>query len=128
MTSDGDRLDRFPLLQHMFALTQPTLSLHTDDISVLRRGMRAVQSWQKVQLEQMLRRLNGGTALLWYSSDTSPLSTRVIMRNQVGGLHFLQTAKQTDEFVLQSLFLKSSQSCFGQTFEPVRVGEVLIYV
>ena len=122
-SSDGERLERFPLLQHFLLLTQPTLSIDKDDVSALRRGMRAVQSWQKVQVEQMLRRLNGSTALLWYSSDTSLLATRVIMRNQVGGLHFLQKAKQTDEFVLQSLFLKSSQSCFGQTFEPVRVGD-----
>ena len=103
-TLDDKRLKDAPLLEHMLVLTQPTLSIDKDDVAFLQRCMRATQSWQHRQLEQMLRRCNGATALLWYSSDTSPLSTRVVMRNKVGGLLFLQKTKQTSEFVLQSLF------------------------
>ena len=122
-TLDDKRLKDAPLLEHMLVLTQPTLSIDKDDVAFLQRCMRATQSWQHRQLEQMLRRCNGATALLWYSSDTSPLSTRVVMRNKVGGLLFLQKTKQTSEFVLQSLFLSSSSEVFGCTFEPVSVGD-----
>ena len=96
----GRKMADFPFLQHMLDLTQPSLSIVTDDVLFLQRCMRATQAWQHRQLEQMLKRANGSTALIWYSNDTSPLSTRVVMRNELGSLHFLQKAKQTDEFVL----------------------------
>jgi hypothetical protein len=97
-----------PFLSRMIDLAQPSRACNSDDVGHLMRCMRGMKDYQLHVMRSLLLQACGSACLVWYSNDTTPMTTRQTIRNSVGQLHFVQRVRSSGEFVIQRMFVESA--------------------
>jgi hypothetical protein len=107
MSDLGTRAD-LPSVCRMMELAQPSLAVDTRDVSHLMRCMLGMKEYQLREMRTLLLQACGSACLVWYSNDTTPMTTRQTIRNSVGQLQFVQRVRTSGEFVVQRMFVEDA--------------------
>ena len=110
-------------ISHILELSRPSYVCNGRDYERINTYHEGARQWLQREMRRFLLDRRDDPVLLWYSSDTTPLSTSQSYKRVLQNLSVLRRGRESHEYVVQRLFAHDGFNSIVLVEEPIKLSD-----